>query len=322
MAAIAAPFSSLASDLDDLEKSVVQLKGSVAVTETVQGVAYEVLLKDTRTGAVLPKKSVSAGTGFLVRGSRLLFLVTARHVAVTMTADGEVIARGPGNTPLSLHMSDLLKMSDTSPAPPTLWIHHPLADCSIHPINQASPGAAKLINTVPLRLDMLPAGPVAPARSAVLTVLGFPLGKGADAGFSPISRDSKPASGIMTEGPVSFFYLQQPSVDGYSGAPVFESGDLRLVPTSPNSAATVSGQPRCWGTITCTDLDSSGGKMARVIPSGYIAEMIVGMEHTIAVLTATQPPEPHKSVAPPSLPPNTSTPVPAAAATNAPASKH
>jgi hypothetical protein len=97
--------------------------------------------------------------------------------------------------------------------------------------------------------------------------------------FSPISRQSKAASGILIEGGVRYFLLQDPSIDGYSGGPVFTVDNPYYLSLS------INGQPipvkimpalpaNFWGVISATKANRSGGKMAVVIPAAYAAEMM------------------------------------------------
>ena len=132
------------------------------------------------------------------------------------------------------------------------------------------------------RFNGFPPPGAAPPRAFALTTIGFALGKGAQVTFSPITKDSKPASGVMCEGNVDFFYLQDPSIAGFSGAPVVDSGDPHLIATSPSSAAAVSGPPKCWGIVSATEGDGSGGKTARVIHASYIAALIQQVEAELA----------------------------------------
>ena len=75
--------------------------------------------------------------------------------------------------------------------------------------------------------NMLNAEESAPQRERWLVVMGFPLALGTKGRFSPITIETKAASGLVrvkldymnTE--ATFFVLDKPSIGGYSGAPVF-----------------------------------------------------------------------------------------------------
>lgn len=78
-----------------------------------------------------------------------------------------------------------------------------------------------------LRREQLSPGTDAPSRERPLTTFGFPLDLGVREHFSPITRDSLPASGLVTlqrsdsHLSATFYLLQDPSITGFSGAPVF-----------------------------------------------------------------------------------------------------
>jgi hypothetical protein len=119
----------------------------------------------------------------------------------------------------------------------------------------------------------------APDRDRTLTTLGFPLGIGTQEHFSPISRESKPASGLLTlarpdtHNAAVFFLLDNASIGGFSGAPLFlipnpySSGGAMVFPATSRGAS-------CVGLINATISDDTGGKMAAVTPSMYILETI------------------------------------------------
>jgi hypothetical protein len=143
----------------------------------------------------------------------------------------------------------------------------------------------------------------APSRERPLTTLGFPLGlgvqehfspehpltalglslpPGTQEHFSPITRDSQPASGLITlpradtHAPATFYLLENPSVAGFSGAPVFlfpkpfasNNGAIVMQRVGPGSPTTVL----CVGIVHGTMSDETGGKMSAVTPSKYVLE--------------------------------------------------
>ena len=67
----------------------------------------------------------------------------------------------------------------------------------------------------------------APQRERPLVVMGFPLALGAHGHFSPITSESKAASGLVQirinkfDPEQTFFLLDKPSIGGFSGSPVF-----------------------------------------------------------------------------------------------------
>ncbi len=84
----------VAGTLDDLSASVVFLKDKVPIVESVNGEAFEVWLKHPRSNIVLQKTLEVSGSGFFVGTERLVYLVTAKHVATNMGRNAEVSLRG------------------------------------------------------------------------------------------------------------------------------------------------------------------------------------------------------------------------------------
>jgi hypothetical protein len=62
---------------------------------------------------------------------------------------------------------------------------------------------------------------------------------------------------------------------------VIDLGDPRLIATSPTTAATVTGPPKCWGIVSATEGDTTSGKMAKIIHSSAIADLIMRFEDQI-----------------------------------------
>ena len=116
----------------------------------------------------------------------------------------------------------------------------------------------------------------APARELPLTVIGFPLRLGTKGAFSPISRETKAASGLlqisMSPGspPATVFVTQDPSVGGFSGAPIIDTG--KSYPTESGGIQFRQGVFKVYGMSIGTISDDTGGKLGVVVPSHFILE--------------------------------------------------
>ena len=64
-----------------------------------------------------------------------------------------------------------------------------------------------------------------------------------------------------------FFFLQLPSVQGLSGGPVFEGGQIGMSNFTYNLT-------RCIGIVSGTHFDNTGGKISLVTPAYYIKDLI------------------------------------------------
>ena len=230
-----------------------------------------------RDGRPATLTSTNIGTGFLVldEGTNVAFLVTAEHVAVDMKSGPmrtrTATIRGDNDTPIVVPLEDLVGEKEIR------WVYHDKEDVAVVVLHPAQPVSARLSQ------HFLPSGillrdTTAPSRERTLITLGFPLGIGVQEHFSPISRESKPASGLLsierpdTKTMAIFFLLDNATIGGFSGAPLF----LIASPFASSTGALVmpsSGTPpSCVGLITGTISDETGGKMAAVTPSVYILE--------------------------------------------------
>jgi hypothetical protein len=213
---------------------------------------------------IIQRMTRSFGTGFFVVSAENgleIYLITAKHVA-------EPMKLGPGDKVYGSKPTNQLVVAQLSAiASTTNWIHHPTCDVSILPIDPMrivlemfgfeTNGPKRLFSLVSVKL-----GSQAPPRNELLLIAGFPFGLGVDfdnSTFSALTRETKAASGLIGKG--DFFLLQDPAVQGFSGAPVFSEGP-------PNAAN------RIYGVVSSTFADSSGGKMGQVISSRKIMELI------------------------------------------------
>jgi len=278
-----------AGTLERLESTVAFLKAEVPVTETVNGDQWEVWLKPPKIQAFRRKTLEVTGSGFFVGTDRLVYLVTAKHVATNMDKNSEVTVRGTDGRPLTLRLAELRGTNN----PHITWVHHPDLDLSVHPMIPENPRILDIMQGHAIPLSMLKTNTRAPSRDVVLSTLGFPLGIGVDTEFSPFSKDSRVGSALLQEGNYGYFLLQDPSISGFSGAPVIESGDTRLGTSSGPVLELVGRGAACWGVVSATLGDVSGGKMAKVIPSRYVAQMISQFEASLTFIpigTTNAPP--------------------------------
>jgi hypothetical protein len=259
----------LNAGLDELSRSVIQLTDDIGVFEEFGTNRLQVFWKLPNTNMYVAKPNVVGGTALLV-GSRkgVPFIVTAKHVAAQISQNGTVYL-GNTNEPLKIRFGDFVGRQH--------WIHHPLADISVHPLNPAAPRPASVaLWIIPFHLFT---NSSAPPRDIELAILGFPFGLGIEGMFSPISRQSKAASAILTEGGVRYFLLQDPSIDGYSGGPVFTVKNPYFLSMTINGQTTPiqimpSPPENFWGVISATKSDRSGGKVAIVIPASYAVDLM------------------------------------------------
>lgn len=234
-------------------------------------------------GKPLVESRTQFGTGFLVSPDGItMILVTAGHVAADIESDFHAVVRGDNDTPVDMRSEDLTGAKNVA------WVFHDKEDVAVtilHPSNGVIP---KLVGRfIPEKL--ISSDTAAPSRDRPLTTLGFPLALGVAEHFSPISRESKPASGLITlarfdtKKPATFFLLGDPSVAGFSGAPLLLTAAPYAMPNGvlafPETGGPTGAAIHCVGIVHGTINDETGGKMAAITPSLYIRETIDKATH-------------------------------------------
>ena len=144
-----------------------------------------------------------------------------------------------------------------------MWLYHPIADMAILEIQ-----CGEKIDLSPyvLDLDFFEKDiNIVPEREVSLTMYGMP-DLYTDLEFAPFTCDSKPASSLwiayfdVTGNNFRCFMLDKPSTQGFSGGPVV------LIEKTK--------QAKCFGIIHGTRQDNTGGKLAIVVHSAYLFELI------------------------------------------------
>lgn len=157
---------------------------------------------------------------------------------------------------------------------PIAWRHHPVADISVFQI-QFNPMNQQFMHGRFFPYDHINLEHKSVSRDFELTAIGFPQGLGTDGLFSPFTFRSYASSGFVTlpradtKKNSTFFCLENPSVGGYSGCPVFDLG------YETNGTMMVTrDQTWCHGIMHGTMSDNTGGKIAMVTPAFYLKDLI------------------------------------------------
>jgi hypothetical protein len=258
--------------------TALTLKAAIPVEQLSQGVAF---LRENNSD------QSKYGTGFFVKHGEKLYLVTAFHVAVFLTNQSWVTIASTNGRPFTFQLKDLIpqknpfKLSFYPPKESIKWIAHPIADVAVLCLDPNKHFIDDHLAGHVFASSWIERSKEAPARALTLTVIGFPFHLGVSEYFSPLSRETKTASGLLEmpwgEGDNKkispFFITQDPSIGGFSGAPLF---DTRL----PYSSATaiinlkMGSGPRIVGLVHGTLSDSTGGKMGAIVPAFLILETL------------------------------------------------
>lgn len=206
---------------------------------------------------------IHSGTGFFVKANEgKIYLVTATHVARDTTTNTDIWLRNlTTGFPFSFKISQLNSMA--------MWLYHPIADIAILEVTfkgnlDLSPYLLPIEMFVNSFSD-------SPEREDSLTMFGMP-DVYSDLEFAPFTCDCNPASNLwvshfdVTGSMFKCFMLDKPSVQGFSGGPVISF-------INPNS-------PVCYGLIHGTRLDNTGGKLAIVVHSAYLFELLEYAKNT------------------------------------------
>lgn len=220
---------------------------------------FQVVL-NLRTPLAVGQESV--GTGIFVVKANDLYLLTATHVAITTNQTTTVVISDAQGNATSIPLTDFNKV--------LAWKHHPVADIAVLPI-QMNPRIKPHLISRFLPFDHFQTQRMSVSRDIELTSVGFPNGLGAQGIFSPLTYRSYASSALIslnradTNTPCEFFLLENPSVGGYSGGPIFDLG-ITIV----GGMTTTKDKTFCLGLMHGTISDQTGGKLAAVTPAHYL----------------------------------------------------
>ena len=238
--------------------------------------------KVLKEAVVLIKESLysdKVGSGLLLEHEKSYFLITAEHVKKVTSSDSYISCGKLENDTISIKITDLIDKSLP------MWRTHPNADLSVLKLSnkkgKLEPIKNQFLNSKYF-VQVLPDSTI--HNYLNFYIVGFPLGYGSYPVFNPSVKTSKLASNQTFIKNSSLIYgkndvfegknlihilLEDPSVGGFSGGPVYYPGgsfDERLV-----YGSTI---PKCIGIVSGTIGDSTGGKMAIITPSFLIFDLL------------------------------------------------
>ena len=141
------------------------------------------------------------GSGFLVAKNDEVYLVTAAHVARDVGSDWTLLIQGSDGK------------AATAPIKQPAWQFSQQHHVAVLRLNPKDEQKAFLLARS-LSVKVLIARPLPPTRDVTLTVMGYPHGIGTDGFVSPLSIETKAASGFVTferfdtKQPATFILLQ------------------------------------------------------------------------------------------------------------------
>ena len=256
---------------DNASKPIVFLKGPpVPIKVKYQGREYEICYRDPNTNRLIPKTHFTCGTGFIVGYHNQTYLVTARHLAQKTSVAWSATISGPNDLAVPFPFTDFTGYTKDLP-----WVTHPLADVAVLRLADDSKYCRSgMVSRFDISVFVRTA--MAPAREKVLTIVGFPLALGVRQKISPLTKETKAASGLYEipkgASTITVFFLSDPGIQGYSGSPVFA---FPIEMAVRGATVRVGWQTQCYGLVSATLSDKTGGKLAQVVPSSQIYETIL-----------------------------------------------
>lgn len=209
---------------------------------------------------------VILGTGMFVTDEKKVWIVTASHVAKSTNENTILALSDQESNCITIYLKDLNKQLE--------WKNHGVADLAVFPIDITEENSVYLNNRC-LPLDHINFKETHVSRDVELTSAGFPQGLGVEGKFSPLTFRSYASSALLsferfdTHTLSDFFCLENPSVGGYSGCPVFDLGYMVVGGMTTTKEKTI-----CYGFMHGTLGDDTGGKLAVVTPSYYLKDLV------------------------------------------------
>jgi len=209
-------------------------------------------------------REANNGSGFLIRKDDKPILITASHVARSIGTSFKIIMPGQGGQAVTDRMHGVK------------WHISPSADVALLLIAADDQDKYKQFLDRSLPANLLTARPLPPSRDFPLVVMGYPLCLGTSGFVSPLSVETRAASGFITmkrfdnKKLATFILLQSPSTSGLSGGPVFDIGRSYFEGSEMNARKGIS----LVGLISGVIYDKTGGKFSMVVPATEITRLL------------------------------------------------
>lgn len=219
-----------------------------------------VLLKDVSNGRN------HHGTGFILNFEEKYYLVTARHVADSLQKQSTLIyfRDSTQNIAIEFNLKKFIKKD-------SLLAFNEKSDFFIMQLNPFDSISLEYLKRSSLGIHFLFNHRTSIDRKYELIVMGYPIYDFDH--FSPITFKSYFSSGLMNIKVISFndpcycYLLENPSMSGFSGGPVF----IGVKDRSSNEFK----HTFIVGIVTATTYDKTGGKFSVITPTFHLLDLIV-----------------------------------------------
>lgn len=205
------------------------------------------------------------GTGTIINHKQKFYLITAQHVAKEMKNNSNIVFRTSGDKPGILNIIQLTKNKLD-------WIIHPEADLALIELFPFNNDTKQRLQEWSFPSTFIHRDRVTMSRDNDVTFFGYPLLDLDLVHFSTLSFTAYLSSGFITnkrydiQKKCTFFYLDQPSMQGCSGGGVFASVKKAIYYRLKNTIM--------LGIVHGIAGDETGGKLAAITPSFYIWDIL------------------------------------------------
>jgi hypothetical protein len=215
----------------------------------------------------LPTKETVAGTATIITDGTKYFLLTASHVEDSLKGEAVLIFRVDNDKGVFVPLSKFIANRNQK------WYNHKEADISAIEIYSYDKDSEQRLRQWSFPLSQVHKERVAIPREMTVIAMGYPLLDEVGQHFSPLTFSSFFSSGLLTlrrgdtKTQAVFQVLENPSIQGYSGGPVFIGIE--------KPGITVGwAQTNIVGIVHGTFQDNTGGKLAMITPAFYIHELV------------------------------------------------
>jgi len=217
-----------------------------------------VLLSDIK-GNVL-----HTGTGFLLSSDNQYYLVTAKHVADSLKIEtSEIFFRDSSQTAIGFKLNRFF-------AKQIVRDFNDQSDFFILKLEPFDTSSLEILKKSSLDINILVNDRKSIDRNIDVLVMGYPIFDFDN--FSPITFKSYFSSALLNikikdlPKPCLCYLLENPSMEGFSGGPVFVGVKDR--------ASTKLSKTLIAGIVTGTTFDKTGGKFAIITPAFHLLDLV------------------------------------------------
>jgi hypothetical protein len=208
--------------------------------------------------------TTNTGTGFLVTTKDQYFLVTAKHVADALKIETtDIFFRDSSKTAISFKLQGFLKK-------PLVSGFNENSDFFILKLETTDMKKLDMLKKSSLNFDVFANDRKSIDRKIDVLVMGYPLFDFEH--FTPITFKSYFSSSLINvkfesmPKPFLCYLLENPSMAGFSGGPVFVGVKDR--------ASTPLTKTLIVGIVTGTKYDNTGGKFAIITPAFHLIDLL------------------------------------------------